>query len=66
MMGVKRYNPEGMRAGFMSESSDGSYVLYDDYAALEKAYNEALEEVRNRHSCDGEYICDCGFCREEE
>jgi len=42
----------------------GRYVLYDDYAALEKERDLLLNEVRNRHSCDGEYVCSCHFCRE--
>lgn len=39
---AKRYDPEGDDA-WMSSRQDGDYVLYSDYAALERELEEARE-----------------------
>lgn len=48
---VKRYDDMGCpeqicRVDTMHESDDGDYVLYEDYEALQSAYEEELFQVR--------------------
>ena len=47
MSEVKRYDISAFGGMSMDESSDGAYVNYDDYAALEAKCDELLEEIKN-------------------
>ena len=47
MSEVKRYGISCFGGMSMDECSDGAYVHYDDYAALEAKCDELLKEIKN-------------------
>lgn len=47
MSEVKRYDISAFGGMSMDECSDGVYVNYEDYAALEAKCHELLKEIKN-------------------
>jgi len=47
---VQRFCPSPDDMLGMRGYDDGDYVDYDDYAALEQLYNQAISDVVNKHS----------------
>lgn len=47
MSDVKRYDISFFGGMSMDECSDGAYVNYEDYAALESKYSALLDEIKN-------------------
>jgi hypothetical protein len=62
MSEVKRYDVNGMMAGFMKESDDGRYVLASDYdnAMAERDELVALvSKLEQDHECEDPEHCRC-------